>query len=106
MIDERTLQEAVKRVVAAAQPSRVILFGSYGRDDADPESDLDLMVVKPQVPDKYEEMIRLHEAVGDVGVGVDVLVYSEAEIEERRDWCTSPVYWALREGKPLYEAAP
>jgi predicted nucleotidyltransferase len=102
MIDERTLQEAVKRIVAAAQPSRVILFGSYGRDDADPGSDLDLMVIKPHVPDKYEEMIRLHEAVGDVGVGVDVLVYSEAEIDERRDWCTSPVYWALREGRTLY----
>jgi predicted nucleotidyltransferase len=104
MIDERTLQEAVKRIVAAAQPSRVILFGSYGRDDADPGSDLDLLVIKPHVPDKYQEMIRLHEAVGDVGVGVDVLVYSEAEIEERRDWCTSPVYWALREGRTLYVA--
>jgi predicted nucleotidyltransferase len=104
MIDEHTIQEAVKRIVAAAQPSRVILFGSYGRDDADAGSDLDLMVVKPQVSNKYEEMIRLHEAVGDVGVGVDVLVYSEAEIEERRDWCTSPVYWALREGRTVYVA--
>jgi predicted nucleotidyltransferase len=106
MIDEHTIQEAVKRIVAAAQPSRVILFGSYGRDDADPGSDLDLMVVKPELSDKYTEMICLREAVGSIGVGVDVLVYSEAEIEERRDWCTSPVYWALREGTTLYEAAP
>ena len=28
MIDEHTLQQIVKRIVAAAQPSRVILFGS------------------------------------------------------------------------------
>jgi predicted nucleotidyltransferase len=104
MIDERTLQEAVKRIVAAAQPSRVILFGSYGRDDADAGSDLDLLVIKPRVPDKYAEMIRLREAVGGVGVGVDLLVYSEAEVEERREWCTSPVYWALREGRTVYDA--
>ena len=104
MIDERILQRAVKRIVAAAQPSRVILFGSHGRDDADAGSDLDLMVIKPRVGDKYTEMIRLHEAVGGIGVGVDVLVYSEAEIEERRDWCTSPIYWALREGRTLYVA--
>jgi predicted nucleotidyltransferase len=104
MIDERTLQEAVQRIVAAAQPSRVILFGSRGRGDADAGSDLDLMVVKPQVSDKYTEMIRLHQLVGDVGVGVDVLVYSEAEVEERRDWCTSPIYWALREGRTVYAA--
>lgn len=104
MIDERILQQAVKRIVAAAQPSRVILFGSHGRGDADAGSDLDLLVVKPQVADKYVEMIRLHEAVGGIGVGVDLLVYSEAELEERRDWCTSPVYWALREGRTVYVA--
>jgi predicted nucleotidyltransferase len=104
MVDERVLQQVVKRIVAAAQPSRVILFGSHGRGDADAGSDLDLMVIKPQVPDKYAEMIRLHEAVGGIGVGVDVLVFSEAEVEERRDWCTSPVYWALREGRTLYAA--
>jgi predicted nucleotidyltransferase len=104
MIDEQTLQEVVKRIVAAAQPSRVILFGSYGRGDADAGSDLDLIVIKPQVSDQYAEMIRLHEAVGNIGVGVDVLVYSEAEMEKRRDWCTSPIYWALREGRMLYAA--
>ncbi len=104
MIDERTLQEAVERIVAVARPSRVILFGSYGRGDADAGSDVDLIVVKPQVTDRYMEMIRLHEAVGSIGAGVDVLVYSEAELEERRDWCTSPIYWALREGRMLYAA--
>jgi len=104
MIDERTLQEAVERIVAEARPSRVILFGSYGRGDADAGSDVDLIVVKPQVTDRAMEMIRLHEAVGSIGAGVDVLVYSEAEMEERRDWCTSPIYWALREGRMLYAA--
>ena len=104
MIDEDTLRKIVDRVVAAAQPSRVILFGSYGRGDASADSDLDLMVVEPQVRDPYAEMVRLRTAVGSVGLGVDVLVYSEADLEERKDWCTSPVYWAVREGRTLYAA--
>jgi predicted nucleotidyltransferase len=104
MIDERTLQQIVNRIVAAAQPSRVILFGSYGRGDAADESDLDLIVVQRHVDNRGEEMVRLRGAVGHIGVGVDVLVYSEAEVEERRDWCTSPIYWALREGRTLYDA--
>ncbi|RLT38677.1 MAG: nucleotidyltransferase domain-containing protein [Chloroflexi bacterium] len=102
MLDEQTLQQAVDRIVAAAQPSRVIVFGSYGRGEATEDSDLDLMVIAPEVEDKYAEMIRLQRVVGRVGTGVDLLVYSEAEIEERRDWCTSPIYWALREGKTMY----
>jgi len=83
MIDEQILQQVVERIVAATQPSHVILFGSYGRGDADAGSDLDLMVIKPEVSDKYTEMIRLHEAVGSIGPGVDVLVYSEAEYRRR-----------------------
>jgi predicted nucleotidyltransferase len=104
MIDERKLQEAVQRIVAAAQPSRVILFGSYGRGDAAEDSDLDLIVIERHVEDRGEEMVRLRGAVGNIGTDVDVLVYSEAELEERRDWCTSPIYWALREGRTLYDA--
>ena len=104
MIAEETLQEAVGRIVAAFHPTKVILFGSHARGEADEGSDVDLMVIKQQVENRYEEMIGLREAVGPVGAGVDVLVYSEAEVEARRDWCSSPIYWALREGKVLYEA--
>ena len=104
MIDEQMLQEIVKRIVAAVQPSRVIIFGSYGRGDAGEDSDLDIMVIEPQVENRYEEMIRLHRVVGNIGIGADVLVYSEATIDERKDWCTSPIYWALREGRTLYVA--
>jgi len=103
-LDERKLQEAVQRIVAAAQPRRIILFGSYGRGDAAAGSDLDLMVIERNVDNRYEEMIRLRKAVGHIGTGVDVLVYSEVEVEERKDWCTSPIYWALREGRTLYAA--
>jgi predicted nucleotidyltransferase len=105
VIDEQTLQQVVKRIVAAAQPSRVILFGSYGRADADAGSDLDLMVIERNVDNRYEEMIRLRKAVGHIGVGVDVLVYSETEYERRSQVPGTVLYWARKEGRPLYEAA-
>ncbi len=106
MLDERTLQHIVERIVAAAQPSRVILFGSFGRGDASPGSDLDIMVIKPHVPNRYEEMIRLRKAVGSIGTGVDLLVYSEAEYERRSQVPGTVLYWARKEGRPLYAAAP
>lgn len=105
MIDEKTLQQIVARVIAAAQPSRIILFGSYARGEADPSSDLDLMVVLPTADDKYSEMIRLHKAVGSVDVGVDMLVYSDAEYERRSQVPGTVLYWARKEGRQLYEAA-
>ena len=77
MISGEQIQQAVERLVAAANPSKVILFGSYARGDATEDSDLDLMVIEQEVRNAGDEMIRLHRAVGDVGIGVDVLVYSD-----------------------------
>ncbi|MEW6669904.1 MAG: nucleotidyltransferase domain-containing protein [Thermodesulfobacteriota bacterium] len=105
MIDEHLLKEVVNRIVAAAKPSRVILFGSYGRDKPDKRSDLDIMVVKAEVTDKAAEIVRLHEVVGDVGTGVDVLVYSDEEFDRRSRVPGTVLYWARKEGRPLYEAA-
>lgn len=105
MIDEQTLQQAVALIVAVSQPSRVILFGSYGRGDADKDSDVDLMVIKSRMDNRGEEMIRLYQAVGRIGVGVDVLVYSDAEYERRSQVPGTVLYWANREGRTLYESS-
>ena len=102
MLDEQTLQQAVDRIVAAAKPSRVIVFGSYGRGDATEDSDLDLMVIAPEVENKYEETIRLNRIVGNVGTGVDLLVYSEREYQRRSQVPGTVLYWARREGRALY----
>ncbi|MFZ1463124.1 MAG: nucleotidyltransferase domain-containing protein [Anaerolineae bacterium] len=106
MVEEQTLRQVVARIVDAAHPSRVILFGSYGRGDADEGSDVDLMVIKPTVDDRGEEMLGLYRTVGPIGVGVDVLLYSEAEFERRSQVPGTVLYWALKEGRALYESKP
>jgi predicted nucleotidyltransferase len=107
MLTEQAIEQAALRLTKAAeQPLRVILFGSYARGDAHQDSDLDLLVVEKEISDPTAEYVRLREALGSMGVGVDLLLYPEAEFERRREWCSTPVYWAVREGKVLYESAP
>lgn len=104
MLAEETIKQAVLRIAAAAHaPLKIILFGSYARGDADEGSDLDLMVVEKDIPDRVQEYLRLHSAVGHLGVGVDVLIFTENEFEKRRDWWTTPVFSAVREGKVMYD---
>lgn len=103
MLPEQTIQGAVERIVAAANPTRVILFGSYARGEANEDSDLDLLVVESAVVNRVREMARLRDAVGRMDIGVDVLVYSEAEFDERRHWLSSVVRWAVEEGRVMYE---
>lgn len=104
MIAEETLQKAVRRIVAVSRPTKVILFGSRARDEADECSDVDLMVIKPRVDNRGEEMIRLCQVVGHIGAGVDVLVYSDAEYERRSQVPGTVLYWARKEGRTLYES--
>lgn len=104
MVEEKTIKAAVKRILAVSKPSRVILFGSYARGNADEGSDLDLLVIEPEVSNKSDEMVRLRRAIGSIGVGVDVVVYSEAETARRGEVPGTIIYWALKEGKVLYDA--
>ena len=88
----------------ASSPARVVVFGSYGRGDATQDSDLDLLVIQKSVDDFTKEYTRLREAIGAIGVGVDLLLITEDQYEQRKDWCSSPIYWAHREGKVASEA--
>ncbi len=97
-------EEAARRLVEVARPTKVILFGSAARSDTDEESDLDFLVVLKEVTARRAEMVRLLNALRDLRVPVDVLVYSEEEIHEWGHLPGSVLYEALTEGKVLYEA--
>jgi uncharacterized protein len=47
MLSQKVIDDAVQRIVKiAANPLKVIMFGSYGRGEATRDSDLDLIVVE------------------------------------------------------------
>ena len=82
-----------------------MLFGSYARGDADEGSDLDLLVIESDVPDKADEYLKLHRAIGSMGVGVDVLVISREEFARSSQVPGTLPYWAAKEGKLIHDAS-
>jgi len=105
MISEATIHQAVRLLIEAGQPSRIILFGSYGRGEPGAESDLDFLVVQPTVRDRRREMVRLRRVLSPLRIPADVIVVSEQAFQEWRYTPGNILYEAAVEGRVLYEAA-
>jgi uncharacterized protein len=97
------IQTMTDRIVQDFNPLRIILFGSHARGDAGPESDVDLLVVFPQVANKRLAAVAIRRILADLPVCKDVVVTTPEEITRRGDLIGTVLRPALREGRVLYE---
>jgi predicted nucleotidyltransferase len=82
----------------------VILFGSRARGEERPDSDLDLLVIEPEVKSRRAEFVRLREALGDLGVPIDLVVLSAEYADRRAQVRGTMVNEAMRAGRVLVGA--
>lgn len=101
MVDENLIAEAGRRLAAAAPDSQVILFGSHARGEATSISDVDFLVVEPEVANEAEESVRLHRTLRDLRVPADVIVVSREYAERWREVRGGLVHAALSQGRVL-----
>ncbi len=99
------ISEAVRRLVQAASPRKIILFGSRARAGASKDSDLDLMVITGPLSDEqqFHEMIRLRDLLSPLIMSVDVLVVPEEKMEYWHDTPGNVYYEAALDGIVLYD---
>jgi predicted nucleotidyltransferase len=81
-------QRALDRFLAELRPllvaqgaRRAYLFGSWARGEADPFSDIDVIVVAPTERTPVERFRDYLTAIAAAGVGVDLFVYTPEEFE-------------------------
>ena len=104
MLDQKTLDDIIRRIVEVAQPEKVILFGSAARGKMGPHSDVDLLIVK-EGADALDLMRRIYRKLRGVGIAVDAIVVSPADIERYKDSHALVIKPALRDGLVVYEVA-
>ena len=104
-IPSETIDRAVEILKREMNPRMVILFGSTARGEAGPDSDLDLIVVLDHVDSRIGEMRRASALLASLRVPVDVLVYSQAEVEQWGSVTNHVINEALLDGRVIYDAA-
>jgi predicted nucleotidyltransferase len=96
------INEIRRRLAAVALAgSRIVLFGSRARGEADSRSDYDILVVEPAVDDPAGESVRLRRTLRGMGLFADIVVVSEDEVEQWREVRGSLIHTALSEGRPI-----
>lgn len=99
---DRTLQLLIDRIVEKVDPDRILLFGSRARGDMREDSDYDLLIVLPQVSNRFRETVTLYRDLRDLPLSKDLVLASrdEADGGGRPGSITRA---ALREGVVVYE---
>lgn len=100
----RWLPDIKRRIVRVCRPTRIVLFGSQARGEANAGSDIDLLVVLPADTRRRVSAADVRAAIGRVPIGVDVIVVTEADLERAMESTASVLRPALREGATIYVA--
>ena len=103
MLDQRILEDIVRRIVEVAQPEKIILFGSAARGSMGRNSDVDLLILKGG-EDALDLMARIYGNLHGVGAAVDAIVAAPEDVERFKDSHALVFKPALREGRVIYEA--
>lgn len=98
------MKDIINRVVAAARPDSIILFGSAARGDMGPNSDVDLLVIKSGKFQRKRVTTAIYEHLSGADEAVDVIVVTPEEVERYRDTHCLVICPALKEGKVVYGA--
>jgi predicted nucleotidyltransferase len=100
-VRDEILQEIVRRIVAAVKPEKIILFGSAAREEMGPDSDVDLLVIKP-CGHRRRTARKIERSLVGIGIPTDIIVAKPDDIERYKDTIGLIYRPALREGKTIY----
>jgi len=102
---QATIGEMVDRIVGRFSPDKIILFGSHARGEAGEDSDVDLLVLFPEVANPRQQAAELYGLLSESKLAQDIVVSTTERYERYRN-VVNTIYWpAAREGKVLYERA-
>ncbi len=96
--------QAVAELREAANPRRIILFGSYARGEQTADSDVDVMVIEPHLADAPGESARLRRLMSPFEPPIQVLTTDKATFEYWRDTPGNVYFEADHGGRDLFRA--
>ena len=102
---DKEIRSIVKQLIRVYKPEKIILFGSLAKGQINQGTDIDLFIIKSDIPEFGVDRIRQLDALIKYRLATDFIVYRPAELEQRLKLGDPFVKSILEEGKVLYDAA-
>ncbi len=99
---QNKIESIAVQIIEKYKPEKIILFGSSARERLSADSDVDLLIIKKNVPLYGADRIRELSKMIDRDIPVDFLVYRPEEFEKRLKMGDPFLKAIVREGKVLY----
>ena len=87
----------------AADPSMIILFGSYAYGTPRTDSDVDILVIMETDLPRHKRLGPINRALAGLLIPKDILVYTPAEIEDWKDVPQAFITQVFEKGVRVYE---
>ncbi|MEJ2746855.1 MAG: nucleotidyltransferase domain-containing protein [Anaerolineae bacterium] len=101
-IPAQAIDDVVYQIVEKFKPQKIILFGSYARQQPRPESDVDLLVLMDTFLTETEQAVRILQAI-EYHFGLDLLVRTPDNLAHRLELGDSFLREIIAEGTVVYE---
>jgi predicted nucleotidyltransferase len=99
------IRSIVDQLVKYYRPQKIILFGSLVWGSLNESTDIDLMLVKRDVPRYGADRIREVQRLVKRRLATDFLIYTPEEIQRRLSLGDPFVAQILNEGRVLFDGA-
>ena len=106
MVDIEELKPLIVERLKPLKPEKIILFGSYAYGKANEDSDIDLFIIKDNIPTSqrdYKLQLRksIRPLISKYKIGFDFIVASKEFLAQREDYFYKKDI--LEKGKVIYE---
>lgn len=102
---DKEIQNIVEQLIRLYKPEKIVLFGSLAEGRIHQGTDIDLFIVKSDVPETGVDRIRQLDGLINYRLATDFIVYRPEELDRRLKMGDPFVKNILDNGKVLYEAA-
>lgn len=99
---EEKIPEIREKIVKEINPEKIILFGSYAWGKPTNDSDVDLFIIQKSNEPRRARQVSLRKKLFGSGVPMDLLVYTQEELNYRLELEDFFFEKIIKEGKVIY----